>query len=197
MNAAWFAQRLPFAGGEKLVFRRSGGTASFAEVIAGWQDDIACRAAFLDVLSQTRFAAFFWEMPPIARGQTEFAYECVVIQSAALAHLAPDPQAFAAELARTSETVAVFRNLGGDALLVTPRLMGDPEAYAHLGAFLRRGPEQQKHEFLQALGRAAECESRASTRPIWISTAGLGVAWMHARLDSRPKYYQHAAYRER
>ena len=30
---------------------------------------------------------------------------------------------------------------------------------------------------------------------LWISTAGLGVTWVHVRIDSRPKYYTHAPYR--
>ena len=39
-------------------------------------------------------------------------------------------------------------------------------------------------------------DSRVGARPIWLSTAGHGVAWLHVRLDSRPKYYLHAPYRE-
>ena len=30
---------------------------------------------------------------------------------------------------------------------------------------------------------------------IWLSTSGLGVYWLHVRLDTRPKYYQYAPYR--
>jgi len=30
---------------------------------------------------------------------------------------------------------------------------------------------------------------------LWISTAGLGVTWLHVRIDSSPKYYTHAPYR--
>jgi uncharacterized protein DUF6940 len=34
----------------------------------------------------------------------------------------------------------------------------------------------------------------AGWRP-WVSTAGMGVPWLHVRLDTRPTYYRHAAYR--
>ena len=34
-----------------------------------------------------------------------------------------------------------------------------------------------------------------SQRPLWLSTNGLGVAWLHARIDARPKYYSHRPYR--
>jgi hypothetical protein len=36
---------------------------------------------------------------------------------------------------------------------------------------------------------------RVSAKPVWLSTAGGGVAWLHVRLDDRPKYYAHAPYR--
>ncbi|MGB1216866.1 MAG: DUF6940 family protein [Saprospiraceae bacterium] len=31
---------------------------------------------------------------------------------------------------------------------------------------------------------------------MWLSTAGLGVYWLHIRMDNRPKYYKHKAYKE-
>jgi len=46
---------------------------------------------------------------------------------------------------------------------------------------------------LQRLAR--EALARLSDRPLWISTAGMGVNWLHVRLDSRPKYYRHAPYK--
>jgi hypothetical protein len=41
----------------------------------------------------------------------------------------------------------------------------------------------------------AAVAARLSARPLWLSTSGLGVAWLHVRLDSRPKYYSYAPYR--
>ena len=32
--------------------------------------------------------------------------------------------------------------------------------------------------------------------PVWFSTSGLGVTWVHLRLDERPKYITYAPYRE-
>jgi hypothetical protein len=196
MSARWSAQRIGIAGGEQLAIRLDGRVASFPEVLAGWQDSCECRALFLDVLAQTRFVAFFWEMPPIARGPPDVPYESVLIESRALAQIEPDAHAFGAHFDRMDATVAAFPNLGGDALLVVPRPLGEISAYAHLAAFVRSGPEEQKHDFLLALGRAAANRLHESDKRIWISTSGLGVAWLHARLDDWPKYYQHAAYRD-
>ena len=35
-------------------------------------------------------------------------------------------------------------------------------------------------------------EARIDSNPLWLSTLGLGVAWVHIRLDRTPKYYQYA-----
>ena len=37
---------------------------------------------------------------------------------------------------------------------------------------------------------------RLGTAPVWLSTAGAGVSWLHVRLGDRPKYYGHAPYRQ-
>lgn len=36
---------------------------------------------------------------------------------------------------------------------------------------------------------------RIGPRPVWLSTAGAAVAWLHVRLDDRPKYYAYSPYR--
>jgi hypothetical protein len=42
-----------------------------------------------------------------------------------------------------------------------------------------------------AVGRTVASRRAASVDPVWVSTAGLGVHWLHVRLDDRPKYYRH------
>ena len=36
----------------------------------------------------------------------------------------------------------------------------------------------------------------AAAKPVWLSTSGMGVAWLHFRLDQRPKYYTYRAFAE-
>ena len=43
---------------------------------------------------------------------------------------------------------------------------------------------------------ARELLARIDYRTLWLSTSGLGVAWLHLRLDHEPKYYQYAPYRD-
>jgi hypothetical protein len=109
---------------------------------------------------------------------------------------APEPQAFSEQFRSAGkEPLAVaFPNLGNDAVLVVPCPAGPPAAYGHLATFIRHAPEAQVHEFWRVVAEAME--ARLGLAPIWLSTAGLGVSWLHVRLDSRPKYYGFAPYRD-
>ena len=71
--------------------------------------------------------------------------------------------------------------------------MGAPEAYGHLASFLREAPPAQVCALWEQVGRAVR-ESIGS-EPCWVSTAGMGVAWLHVRIDSWPKYYRHDPYK--
>jgi len=180
--------------GEKIALFRSGRAATFAEVIAGWREDADFRAYFAGELAATDQTAFFWEMPPVRRGQTDKSYEYVTIRSDSLARMPPEPQAFAAKFRNDPHSVVAFRNLGGDALLVAPRPLGDHQSYAHIAAFLRTAPEAQRQDLFRVLGGAIDDALRRNAEPIWVSTSGLGIAWLHVRLDTHPKYYQYQPY---
>ena len=55
-------------------------------------------------------------------------------------------------------------------------------------------PKTQQQALWQAVSKAVE--EQICGRPLWLNTAGGGVAWLHVRLDSTPKYYQFAPYRK-
>jgi hypothetical protein len=88
-----------------------------------------------------------------------------------------------------------FRNLGGDAMLIAPSPGDSLRGYAHLASFLHEAPDSQVHAIWQSVGQMVS--KSLSDKPIWLSTSGLGVAWLHIRLDSSPKYYQHQPYKHR
>lgn len=119
--------------------------------------------------------------------------EFVLLDAPGLAR-EPEPEAFADQFGRATPgaTVATFANLGKDAVLVVPLPAGEPGAYVHLASFVRGAPEAQKHELWRAVGAAMR--ARVGAEPVWLSTAGAGVAWLHVRLGDRPKYYGHRAY---
>jgi hypothetical protein len=119
-------------------------------------------------------------------------FEFVLLDSPELVRR-PDPEAFAEHFAVAEASVAAFPNLAGDAIMVVPAPLAEPSAYAHLAAFVRLAPAAQQHALWQTVGEAMA--RRIGARPVWLSTAGAGVTWLHVRLDDRPKYYGFVPYK--
>jgi hypothetical protein len=167
----------------------------FSEVLRWWQDDAVFRAFFIALLADAPFPAFRWETPPITAASAGRPFEFVLLDSTGLASR-PDPDAFAEHFSgqAASGDVVSFPNLNNDAILVVPCPLGPVSAYGHLAAFVRQAPDAQKHSLWRLVGELME--RRLGPRPVWLSTAGAGVSWLHVRLDQRPKYYGHAQYRE-
>ena len=71
-------------------------------------------------------------------------------------------------------------------------------SYGHIAAFCRHAPENQLLALWQAVGAALAAHTASpAAAPVWLSTEGSGVPWLHIRMDSRPKYYHHRAYAQR
>jgi len=186
-------ERLTAPRGLRCSIERDATPASFADVLVAWQDDASFRALFNDLLAAVSFEVFRWETPPVTAATLTRAFEFVLLDCPELARR-PEPQAFAEHFERAPDSsVVTFANLGGDAILIAPRLEAAPSAYGHLAAFVREAPEAQRHALWTSVGVAMT--RRVGPRPVWLSTAGDGVSWLHVRLDDRPKYYWFDAYR--
>ena len=170
----------------------SGAALSFGEVLRGWTASEPFRRHWLDGLRALPFDACVWECPPVTAASLSRPFECVFLSSPSLAGLPPEPEVFA-EHFRPDRSVVTFANLGGDAMLVAPCPAGDDRDFSHLAQFVRTAAPEQQGALWQSVGEAMI--ARVGTRPVWLSTAGHGVAWLHVRLDSTPKYYRHDAYR--
>lgn len=167
---------------------------SFRQIIELWQTSGEFRTLFTSTIVASSFDAFFWETPPVTIGTLDRPFEFVLVASASLSRLTPDPTPFQEHFSSCrTEPVLTFPNLGGDAVLVVPRPLANTHCYTHLARFLRESPTHQVDEFWRTVGCAMR--ERVSDAPIWLSTAGMGVSWLHLRLDSRPKYYRHEAYK--
>lgn len=180
----------------RITFEADGWQLTRAEVLALWKSDEAFTGGFSACLAGQPLDGFAWETPPWTRTGLRQPFECIVADSPALARERASSRAFAAELAGGPGTASVvsFRNLGGDADLVVPRDLGGTGDYAHLAGFLRTAPAAQVREAWRLTAQKIEAWLERGL-PFWVSTAGLGVAWVHIRIDSRPKYYRYAPYR--
>jgi hypothetical protein len=175
----------------------NGAPLSWSDVIDGWQRNHSFRSFFISILIDAPFSAYFWETPPLTDATINREFEFVLVDSPRLAGIYTDRQAFADQFAAARPDVSVieFSNLGGDATLIVPCGTGPLSAYSQISTFARTAPADQQHQLWTQVG--ATLEQQLTAQPIWLSTSGLGVYWIHIRIDSVPKYYTHAPYRNR
>ncbi len=184
--------------GRVLRFRllRDGRPLSWSDVVDLWQNDPSFRCFFVSVLADAPFPAYFWETPPVTSATVNQEFAFVIVDSPQLAGVRTDQQAFANRFASAEPGASVieFSNLGGDATLVVPCRRGPVSAYSQISAFARLAPDDQQHQLWTLVG--ATLERQLGAQPVWLSTSGLGVYWIHIRFDSAPKYYTHKPYRK-
>jgi hypothetical protein len=178
----------------KVVIDLDSSPVSYAEILRRWQQDAEFRSWFIALLADAPYSAFRWETPPITTATANQPFEFVLLDSPGLA-TRPDSEAFTEHFERaTANGIVEFLNLGRDAILIVPCPKGPLSAYGHLAAFIRQAPEPQRHALWELAGAAMQ--RRLGPKPVWLSTAGAGVSWLHVRLDDRPKYYGYTPYRE-
>ena len=156
------------------------------------------------LIEESSYDGVFFEMPGVdAASVSTTPMEFVLVNAPQLARFAesrPDEAAFAEHLDSCSrkQTVCSFDNLGGDARLVAPRKTQigakDSKVYAHLASFVRGATEYQIADLWRLA--ASEYVRAVQSDKTWFSTNGMGVAWLHVRLDSHPKYYQYAPFKD-
>ena len=190
----WQAQTRQSGSVTQYQFLQGGASLTFREYFSLLENNPDFADWYSNILASSKYSACFWEHPPLTEHTIKSPAEFVLVDSPALATVEADPLPFRQQFVnQPDQTVITFRNLGGDALLVTPRPIHMDDDYPHLAAFVRHAPRQQ----IQALWRstASAVLEQVCDVPFWLSTAGLGVYWLHIRLDSRPKYYSYAPYR--
>jgi hypothetical protein len=169
---------------------------SFRAFLAGLLGSRGARERFNAALAEVPLSAFAWECRPLSEQNLDAPLEMVAMESPALERAKPDPTPFLPFLRRAAEhAVTSFDNLGGDARLVVPVQAAADPCYTHLAVFVRGAPPGQQQAFWCEVARAVTTRLGEGRGPLWVSTAGLGVSWLHVRLDDRPKYYRYAPFR--
>eukprot|EP00899_Mesostigma_viride_P003853 jgi/Mesvir1/13469/Mv16528-RA.1 len=173
---------------------------------------------FVHTLRDARYPAFFWECVPIASADDlSKTFEFVLVDAPSLAKVQADADTFAEHMPRRclagagspthdvpdEDLVVAFPNLGRDATLVVPCPPAPDsdntvEDYAHIAQFIRHAPSGQVRAFWHRIGDEIDrmyTGLAPRRKTLWVSTSGLGVYWLHVRLDSYPKYYNHVPYK--
>lgn len=187
------SEPLPGQNGLKSVVNSDTGPASVAEVLAALHDDGGFRKQFNSHLAAMPLRGFRWETPRATSETVANPFECVVLDDPRLC-CPSDPTPFNSHFQHAKgKDVLAFPNLSGDAIMVVPCPLSPTSDYGHLATFVRTAPESQCHSLWKLV--AQSMLARIGVKPVWLSTAGAGVPWLHVRLDDRPKYYHHGPYR--
>lgn len=166
---------------------------SFQAVFELWQSNSAFVEFYTEALIQFGFEAFYWEHPALKKEFLHQPYECTVQRSQPLEQLPINERAFK-DYIHSEEQVVDFRNIGKDARLVVPTKQTNQAIYNHLGRFIRLAAQQQIIATFNRIGSTV-LEEIDQQKLIWLNTAGLGVIWLHIRMDTRPKYYKTTRYK--
>jgi hypothetical protein len=174
---------------------------SFEKILNLFADSSSGIHNFFNDLLRTHFTridgdgAYFFECPAITSSNSTVDFEFVLIPSTALSKVKADHHAFSKHLAKAekNQSVVTFPNIGGDSLLIVPCPGTQNYSYAHLADFIRSAPALQANYLWQKVAEETIKRLRNGQK-LWISTSGLGVPWLHIRLDSIPKYYNFEPY---
>ena len=173
---------------------------SFREAIDLWRAGDASGTQFRLftslMLASIPFQAFRFETPPITSQTSGQPFQFAIVNAPGLDRTEsglPFREHFDGG-SDSSPAYVVFRNLGGDAILIVPKPTGQQGVnHCHLGSFLRTADQQIGMELWRFVGDAMH--DRINDVPVWLSTAGGGVPWLHVRLDDRPKYYSYKPFK--
>ena len=163
-----------------------------------------------NIISSSPDASVLFETPGATlQSSSSDQFEFALVNQPALQRVAesmPDKMAFdkhfnTCKRNEEDKTVCSFANLGGDAKLVSPLPQSnvDDKMYSHLAVFIRNAPKDQVAEFWKVAAstylnviQKNEVNSNIKT---WFSTNGMGISWLHLRIDSRPKYYSYGPFK--
>lgn len=154
--------------------------------------------------------AYFFECPPITFNDLlTTPFEFVLVPALPLQSKSYDAHSFESHF-KQGDIVTSFSNLGGDSTLVVPcppddyivrpsSYQGNLQIFTHLAAFSRGASmdrfvklfERVSNTYLDVLSH----NHNSNNVKRWLSTSGLGVYWLHVRIDTRPKYYQWTEYK--
>jgi hypothetical protein len=155
------------------------------------RDSAGFRSFLTDLIVNAPWPVLRFETPAVTRERAAQPLEFALLGDPILAQRA-DPSAFAEHFSDAALPVAAFANLGGDGYMIAPTPPSRHADFAHLAAFLRASDSGQQHALWQCVGEAMLL--RLNDQPLWLSTAGGGVPWLHVRIDTRPKYYAFRPY---
>lgn len=170
-------------------------SSSWGDILTLWSNG---NVAFIHEFQQALQASHddvFWECAPIRHPAETFEF---VIKDAKGALIKRTSIARQDSEYFDGNSVSSVRDLSSDAVLVSPkRIAGShsDNAYGHLVNFVRHAPQEQQLDLWKEVAKQIGNHFQSSKQPLWVSTDGSRVPWLQVRLDTEPRHYKHAEYR--
>lgn len=188
----------------KVVDASSASSLSYGAFAAALAIDEVLQDAMSGALSSSGFAGYHFESVPVTgAASSAVPYEFVLASSSSVARLTrADHKTFGSKFRAAKKPGAgavCFTNLGGDATLCAPMPSSTmpPNSFAHAASFFSAASSAESRPLWSSVGSALLHHFEAAPlRPVWLSTAGLGVSYLHVRLDSSPKYYVYTPFKD-
>ena len=165
---------------------------SHRDVYRLWREDPDFVRFYVRLMLDTSCDGFCWETPPVVLENLGDEHEFAVIRSEAHARLRQNWTPFS-EHFRNGNLAVSFLNLGKNGIMIAPQPDRSFDG-GSIASFLKTASDERVIALWQLVGK--EMIKRVNNVPIWLSTAGLGVSWLHVRLDSKPKYYRYSTYKQ-
>lgn len=157
-----------------------------------WLEEDSFALFYSKLILDAGYSGFCWETPAIRLKNLDEIHEFVVIQSNAHSNIIQNWGAFT-EHFQSKKLATSFMNLGKNGRMVSP-VPDTSFNGASIASFLKTASDKRLIALWRLVGK--EVLGSITHSPIWLSTAGLGVSWLHIRIDTRPKYYRYMPYRE-
>lgn len=173
----------------KLIIFKDSKQLKWNEILDLWKHNNAFIDFFVSLLISSNFNNFFWECNSVdLKNLKKKLFECYLIESKHNFGVA-NPSSFK-EYLNTSHTIVSFYNLKKDCLLIVPNYNDNDckSNYLNIYKFIKFAPRSQIHSLFNQISIHINKEIKKNNK-IWLNTHGLGVPWLHIRLDFNPKYY--------
>lgn len=180
----------------KVTFgiEQKGTAVSYRQFLDLLRNSSSFRSFYNQQLADSDFDAFLWENKAVSETTMSQPYEVTLLNNTFLANQSPDEHTFRPYF-DTNKQVVIFPNLGKDAQLIAPCPHKSSSCYTHIGTFIRKAGTNQQDTMWRIVGE--QMTNAIGDKPRWLSTNGLGVFWLHIRIDRRPKYYQTEKYKHK
>ena len=166
-------------------------------VLQALEEKMSLSKILIKTLAKCPLDHYVLEFPPVS-GQTlhGIPFSFVVTKEARLDRK-QSLDAFQEHYQR-GKVVVNFKNLSGESTLVVP-LPGSKsggQEFSSIGPYSRTVPMKHQQKFWKRVARCILKEMKHDFyRAYWLSTSGLGVPWLHARIDKTPKYYVYGPFK--